>query len=147
MALQDHTIPVPSSFNSPFKLHRGTHTPHWNPRSGLGLRTSHLSAVTHHTSPAAELREADLHSKSKPSTSVCSSTGTRRAQVKENCISLIKEKLHYNRFALGLRTEGNRVITVIVHKLSIHRKVVQEDAVSLPHKSLWGAYMSLSRGT
>lgn len=66
-------------------------------------------------------------------------------QVKKNCIYLNKGKLRNNyRLALGLHPEGNRRITIIFHNLTIHQKVVEEDAVSLPHKWVPGACMSLS---
>lgn len=60
--------------------------------------------------------------------------------VKENYIHLNKEKLcNNNRFALGLHTEGNRMIVIIFHKPTIHQQVAGKDAVCLPQKWLLGA--------
>lgn len=63
-----------------------------------------------------------------------------REWVKENYIYLNKEKLRNNNmFALGLHTEGNRMIVIIFHKLTIHQQVAGEDAVCLSQMWLLGA--------
>lgn len=71
-----------------------------------------------------------------------------REWVKENYIYLNKEKLRNNNmFALGLHTEGNRMIVIIFHKLTIHQQVAGEDAVCLSQKSpSWELYVPLMWG-
>lgn len=61
--------------------------------------------------------------------------------VKENYIHLNKEKLcNSNRFVLCvLHAEGNRMIVMIFHTLTIHHQVAGEDAVCLPQQWLLGA--------